>query len=98
MLVNSDTFTANYGVKQSQFTKPTSESRASDPEEYNKAFDHAIRGWYCSITVANHQLITAIRFVSKIYTRSWKNFTNRLYLVLHASEILFSKNVREIYQ
>ena len=44
-LVNSATLTANYGVKQSQFTKPTSEPRASDPEESNEAFDRAIRGW-----------------------------------------------------
>ena len=33
------TLTANYGVKQNQFTKPTPEPRASDPEESNKAFD-----------------------------------------------------------
>ena len=48
MLVNSYFFTANYGVKQSQFTKPTPEPRASDasdPEESNEAFDPAIRGW-----------------------------------------------------
>ena len=45
VLVNSDIFTANYGVKQKKFTKPISESRASDLEESNKAFDRAIRGW-----------------------------------------------------
>ena len=45
MLVNSDSLTANYGVKQSQFIKPTSEPRVSDPEESNEAFDRAIRGW-----------------------------------------------------
>ena len=45
VLVNSDILTANYGVKQNQFTKPTSEPRASDPEESNEAFDRAIRGW-----------------------------------------------------
>ena len=50
---------------------------------------------YCSITVANHQLITVIRFVSKNYTHPWKGFANRLRLVLHTCEILFSKNVRE---
>ena len=44
VLVNSDTLTANYGVKQVQFTKPTSEPRASDTEESNEAFDRAIRG------------------------------------------------------
>ena len=44
LLVNNDTLTANYGVKQSHFTKPTSEPRASDPEESNEAFDRAIRG------------------------------------------------------
>ena len=68
--MNSDILTTNYGVKQSQFTKPTSEPRASDPEESNKAFDRAIRGWYCSIIVENHRLITVIRFVAKSYTHS----------------------------
>jgi len=46
VLVNSDILTANYGVKQNQFTKPTSEPRASDPEEFNETFDRAIRGWF----------------------------------------------------
>ena len=45
MLMHSDILTANYGVKQSQFIKPTSEPRASDPEESNEAFDRAIRRW-----------------------------------------------------
>ena len=39
------TLTTNYSVKQSQFTKPISEPRASDSEESNEAFDRAIRGW-----------------------------------------------------
>ena len=39
---------------------------------------------YCSITVAHHQLITVIRFISKNYIRPWKDFTNRLHLILHA--------------
>ena len=43
VLVNSDILTANYGVKQRQFTKPTSEPHVSDPEESNEAFDRAIR-------------------------------------------------------
>ena len=68
MLVNSITLTVNYGVKQNQFTKPTSEPRASDPEESNETSDRAIREWHCSITVANHRLIIAIRFVAKSYT------------------------------
>ena len=68
--VNSDILIANYGVKQNQFTKPTSEPRASDSEESSETFDHAIRGWCCSITVANHRLITVIRFVAKSYTHS----------------------------
>ena len=46
---------------------------------------------YCSITVANHQLITVIRFITKNYTYSWKDFTIRFYLTLHACEILFSE-------
>ena len=68
VLVNSNTLTVNYGVKQSQFTKPTSEPRASDPEESNEAFDARAEDCDCSITVANHQLITVIRFVVKSYT------------------------------
>ena len=44
MLVNSDILTANYGVKQSQFTKPTSEPGASDYKESNEVFDRVIRG------------------------------------------------------
>ena len=73
MLVNGDILSANYGVKQRQFTnqiqnpvlvtlknlmRPNKDSlqnqlqnsRASDPEESNEAFDRVIRGWllYCS--------------------------------------------------
>ena len=44
-LVNSDTLTVYYGIKQSQFTKLTPEPRASDSEESNEVFDRAIRGW-----------------------------------------------------
>ena len=43
--MNSDILTVNYGIKQSQFTKPTPEPRASDPKKYNETFDHAIREW-----------------------------------------------------
>ena len=45
------------------------------------------------ITVANHQLITIIRFVAKSYTHPWRSFANKLYLVLYACEILFLGNV-----
>ena len=45
---------------------------------------------YCSITVVNYRLITVITFVVKSYTHPWKNFANKLCLVLHAYEILFS--------
>ena len=44
MLVNSDSLTANYSVKQSQFTKLTSEPHTSDSEESNETFDRVIRG------------------------------------------------------
>ena len=46
---------------------------------------------YCSITVSNLQLITIIRFISKNYIRPWKDFANRLHLVLHAEVRLFVK-------
>ena len=49
---------------QNQLQNP----RASDPEESNKAFDAQLENDYCSITVANHRLITVIRFVAKNYT------------------------------
>ena len=59
---------------------------------------HLIVWWengYCSIAVANNQLITVISFVSKSYIHPWKDFANRLHLILYAYEILFSKNVHE---
>ena len=68
VLVNSDTLTVNYDIKQSQFAKLISEPRANDPEESNEVFDRVIRGWYCSITGTNHRLITVVRFVAKNYT------------------------------
>ena len=43
-LVNNNTLTVNYVVKQNQFTKPIPEPHANDPEEFNVAFDRAIRG------------------------------------------------------
>ena len=43
VLVNSDTLSVNYSVKQSQLTKLTSELRARNPEESNEAVDFAIR-------------------------------------------------------
>ena len=43
VLVNGDILTTNYGIKQSQFIKPTSEPHASDPEESNEVFDRVIR-------------------------------------------------------
>ena len=45
---------------------------------------------YCSITVANHELITVIRFVAQSCTHPWKDFTNKLHLVFHACEIFLS--------
>ena len=43
VLVIVTTLTTNYGVKQSQFTKPTSEPRARNHEKSNEAFDQSIR-------------------------------------------------------
>ena len=40
-------------------------------------------------TVANCELIRIIRFVAKSYVHLWKNFANKLHLVLHAYKILF---------
>ena len=49
---------------QNQLQNP----RASDPEESKKAFAVRLEDSYCSITVANHWLITVIKFVAKSYT------------------------------
>ena len=67
-LVNSATLTANYGVKQSQFTKPTSEPPLGTQKILMKPLTACFEDSYCSINVANHQLITVIRFVAKNYT------------------------------
>ena len=48
---------------------------------------------YCSITVANRLLMTVIIFVVKSYTHSWKDFANKLRLVLHTYDIFFSEIV-----
>ena len=39
------TLTANYDVKQTQFTKQLQNPRACDPKESNENFDRAIRRW-----------------------------------------------------
>ena len=36
---------------------------------------------YCSITIANHRLVTVVRFVAKNYTHPWKVFANRFHLI-----------------
>ena len=57
--MNNDTLTVYYDVKQNQFTKPTPEPRASDPEKSNEAFDRVIRGrllqHYCSKSSINYR-------------------------------------------
>ena len=62
-------------------------------DQSNEAFDRMIRIWYCSITVANHKLTITIRLVSKNYTHPWKDFANKLRLVLHAYIRLFVKKI-----
>ena len=67
--MNSDILIAKITVSNKVSLKNQLQNpHASDPEESNEAFDRAVRGWYCSITVANHRLITVIRFVAKSYT------------------------------
>jgi hypothetical protein len=56
------------GIKQRQFSKLRSQPCGKSQDESNKVSDHMIRGWYCSITVANHGLIIFIRFVTQSYT------------------------------
>ena len=50
-----------------------------------------IRHGYRSITVANHDEIWLIRFMSKSYTHPWKSFTNKNRLVLHVCICFFWK-------
>ena len=52
--MNSDILTVNYGVKQSQFTKPTTDPRASDLKNLIKPLTVRLKNNYCSITVANY--------------------------------------------
>ena len=62
------TLTINYGVKQNQFIKPASEPRASDLKNLMRHLTARLEVGYCNINVANHRLITVIRFVVKSYT------------------------------
>ena len=50
-----------------------------------------VRRGYCSITIANHDETWLIRFDSKSYTHPWKDFANKLRLVLHACIRFFVK-------
>ena len=72
------------GIKWRQLIKLIPQPYAISQGEPNEAFDRTIRGGYCSITVANHRLITVVKFIVKSYIHPWKFFVNRLYLVLHA--------------
>ena len=54
-----------------------------------RLFTAWLENGYYNITVSNNQLIIIIRFVSKSYTHPWKDFANRLHLVLHANVRLF---------
>ena len=65
--ITVESLTANLEYQMKSNYKTTSTTSCKSRDESNEAFDRAIRGWYCSITVANHQLITAIRFVAKNY-------------------------------
>ena len=49
-----------------------------------RSLDAQLEHGYCSIIVANHELITVIRFVAKSYTHFLKSFANKFRLVLHA--------------
>ena len=77
------------GIKWRQFVKLISQPCATPRDESNEAFDARLENGYCSITVANHGLITVIRFVAQNCTHPWKGFANKFRLVLHAYKILF---------
>ena len=68
VLVNSNSLTANYGVKQSQFIKPTSEPVLVTLKNLMRPLTVRLEDGYCSTTVANQHSVTVIRFVWKSYT------------------------------
>jgi hypothetical protein len=76
------------GIKQIQFIKLPPQPCVKSRDESNEVFDRMIRGWLCSITVTNHQLIMIIRFVAQSYTHTWKKIANKLHLVLHTNKIV----------
>ena len=68
--------TANYGVKQNQFIKPTSkpslQNQLQNPalvtlKNLIRLLTAQLENSYCSIIVINHQLITVIKFITKNY-------------------------------
>jgi len=68
---NSDILAANYGIKQNQFTKSTLEPPALVTlKNLMRPLTARLEDGYCNITIANHRLITVIRFVAKSYTHS----------------------------
>ena len=67
MLVDGDILTANYGVKQSQFYKTNFRTPALVTlKNLMRPLTARLEDGYYSITVANHRLITIIRFVAKV--------------------------------
>ena len=81
--------TVNYGVKQSQFTKSTLEPALVILKNLMSPLIARLEDGYCSITIANHRLITVISFVAKSYTHFLKKISNKFYLVFYAYEISF---------
>ena len=65
--MNSDILTANYDIKQNQFTKLTRTPAIVTLKNLISPLTARLEDSYCSITVANHGLITVIRFVAKSY-------------------------------
>ena len=53
-LVNSDILIANYGVKQNQFTKPTSEPALLILKNLMRPLTARLEDSYCNITIANY--------------------------------------------
>ena len=68
VLVNSNSLSANYGIKKSVYKTNFKAPALVTIKNIMKLLTTRLEDDYYSITVANHQLINGIRFVAKNYT------------------------------
>ena len=68
VLVNSDILTANYGVNKASLQNQLQNPALVTQKNLMKPLTARLEDDYCSVSVANHQLIIVIRFIAKSYT------------------------------